>query len=36
VKPNRGNGGIGVLKVENASYGTVRVQEAGGDGAICI
>jgi hypothetical protein len=29
-------GGIGVLKVENASYGTVRVQEAGGDAAIRV
>jgi hypothetical protein len=36
LKPNRGNGGIGVLKVENASYGTVRAQEAGGDAAIRV
>jgi hypothetical protein len=36
LKPNRGNGGIGVLKVENASYGTVRVQEASGDAAIRV
>jgi hypothetical protein len=36
LKPNRGNGGIGVLKVENARDGVVRVQEAGGDAAIRI
>lgn len=31
LKQNRGNGGIGVWKVEAADVGTVRVQEAAGD-----
>src|SRR5438270_11918887 len=34
LKPNRGNGGLGVLKVETAERGIVRVQEAGGRAAI--
>lgn len=36
LKPNRGNGGLGVLKVEAASGGRVRVQEAAGEGAIRV
>jgi hypothetical protein len=36
LKPNRGNGGIGVLKVESAGEGNVRVQEAHGEAAIRI
>jgi hypothetical protein len=36
LKPNRGNGGIGVLKVESAGEGHVRVQEARGETAIRI
>jgi hypothetical protein len=36
LKPNRGNGGIGVLKVENAEGRMVRVQEAGGEAAIRV
>jgi hypothetical protein len=36
LKRNRGNGGIGVWKVESAGAGMVRVQEAGGDVAIRI
>jgi hypothetical protein len=36
LKPNRGNGGLGVLKVETAQGGMVRVQEAGGDAAIRV
>jgi hypothetical protein len=36
LKPNRGNGGLGVLKVESAGAGNVRVQEAGGEAAIRI
>jgi hypothetical protein len=33
LKLNRGNGGIGVWKVESVGDGMVRVQEAGGDAA---
>jgi Domain of unknown function (DUF6815) len=36
LKLNRGNGGIGVWKVEKAGHGMVRVQEAGGDAAIRV
>jgi hypothetical protein len=36
LKLNRGNGGIGVWKVESAGDGMVRVQEAGGDAAIRV
>src|SRR4051794_24384086 len=36
LKLNRGNGGIGVWKVESAGDGTVRVQEAGGEAAIRV
>ena len=36
LKLNRGNGGIGVWKVENAGEANVRVQEAGGEAAIRI
>lgn len=36
LKPNRGNGGIGVLKVETAEGSMVRVQEAGGEAAIRV
>jgi hypothetical protein len=36
LKLNRGNGGIGVWKVEDAGGGMVRVQEAGGEAAIRI
>jgi len=36
LKPNRGNGGLGVLKIENAEAGMVRVQEAGGEAAIRV
>ena len=36
LKPNRGNGGVGVLKVETAGGGMVRVQEAGGEAAIRV
>jgi hypothetical protein len=35
LKQNRGNGGIGVWKVETAGGGTVRVQEAAGDAEPC-
>jgi hypothetical protein len=36
LKRNRGNGGIGVWKIESAGAGTVRVQEAGGEAAIRV
>ena len=36
LKLNRGNGGIGVWKVESAGEGMVRVQEAGGEAAIRV
>jgi hypothetical protein len=36
LKLNRGNGGIGVWKVERVGDGMVRVQEAGGDAAIRV
>jgi hypothetical protein len=36
LKLNRGNGGIGVWKVESAGGGMVRVQEAGGEAAIRV
>jgi hypothetical protein len=36
LKPNRGNGGIGVLKVESAGNEMVRVQDASGDNAIRV
>jgi hypothetical protein len=36
LKRNRGNGGIGVWKVEDAGDAMVRVQEAGGEAAIRI
>jgi hypothetical protein len=36
LKLNRGNGGIGVWKVESVGDGMVRVQEAGGDAAIRV
>lgn len=36
LKPNRGNGGIGVIKVESAGEAKVRVQEASGEPAIRV
>jgi hypothetical protein len=36
LKPNRGNGGAGVLKVETAERGMVRVQDAAGEAAIRV
>jgi hypothetical protein len=36
LKRNRGNGGIGVWKIESAGDGMVRVQEAGGTAAIRV
>ncbi len=36
LKPNRGNGGLGVLKVESAGDGKARVQEAAGEGATRV
>jgi hypothetical protein len=36
LKLNRGNGGIGVWKVESAGDGMVRVQEAGGEAAVRV
>jgi hypothetical protein len=36
LKLNRGNGGIGVWKVESVGDGMVRVQEAGGEAAIRV
>jgi hypothetical protein len=36
LKLNRGNGGIGIWKVERVGEGLVRVQEAAGDAAIRI
>jgi hypothetical protein len=36
LKLNRGNGGVGVWKVEKAGDGMVRVQEAGGEAAIRV
>jgi hypothetical protein len=36
LKPNRGNGGRGVFKVENVGGGRVRVQEAGGEAATRV
>lgn len=36
LKRNRGNGGIGVWKVECVGKGMVRVQEAGGNAAIRV
>jgi hypothetical protein len=36
LKPNRGNGGLGVLKVEAAGDGQVRVQEAVSEAAIRV
>ena len=36
LKLNRGNGGIGVWKVEALGDGMVRVEEAGGEAAIRV
>jgi hypothetical protein len=36
LKPNRGNGGIGILKVESVGQRNVRVQEAHGEAAIRV
>jgi hypothetical protein len=36
LKPNRGNGGLGVLKVESAGEGMVRVQEAQGESVVQV
>jgi hypothetical protein len=36
LKLNRGNGGIGVWKIERVGDGMIRVQEAGGEAAIRV